>query len=67
MEHTYQQISAADLQLLKSLLEVFGEAFGEPQTYQGAVPSDAYVMWSGSLSQTTTSRAVPPLAFTTSW
>ena len=42
MEHTYQQISAADLPTLKSLLAVFGEAFGEPDTYQGAVPSDAY-------------------------
>ena len=43
MEYTYQQISAADLPILKSLLAVFGEAFGEPDTYQGAVPSDAYL------------------------
>jgi aminoglycoside 3-N-acetyltransferase I len=43
MEHTYQQISAADLPLLKSLLAVFGEAFDEPDTYQGAVPIDAYL------------------------
>ena len=43
MEHTYQQISAADLPTLKSLLAVFGEAFGEPDTYQGAVPTDAYL------------------------
>jgi aminoglycoside 3-N-acetyltransferase I len=43
VEHTYQQISAADLPTLKSLLAVFGEAFGEPDTYQGAVPSDAYL------------------------
>ena len=43
MEHTYQQISDADLPVLKSLLAVFGEAFGEPDTYQGAVPSDAYL------------------------
>jgi aminoglycoside 3-N-acetyltransferase I len=29
--------------LLKELLTVFGEAFGEFDTYQGAVPSDAYL------------------------
>lgn len=43
MEHTYRHILAADLPILKSLLAVFGEAFGEPGTYQGAVPSDAYL------------------------
>src|SRR4051812_22961777 len=40
MEHTYQQISAADLPILKSLLAVFGEAFCETGTYHGAVRSD---------------------------
>ncbi len=43
MAYSYQQISAADLALLKSLLAVFGEAFGEPDTYEGAVPGDAYL------------------------
>lgn len=43
MEYTYQQIFAPDLSVLKALLAVFGEAFGEPHTYQGAVPSDAYL------------------------
>jgi aminoglycoside 3-N-acetyltransferase I len=43
MEYSYTQISAADLPVLKALLAVFGEAFGEPDTYQGAVPSDAYL------------------------
>lgn len=33
----------ANLQELKSLLAVFGQAFGEPDTYQGAVPSNAYL------------------------
>ena len=33
----------ANLQELKSLLVVFGDAFEEPDTYQGAVPSDAYL------------------------
>jgi aminoglycoside 3-N-acetyltransferase I len=43
MDYAYQQISAGDLPILKSLLAVFGEAFGERDTYQGAVPSDAYL------------------------
>ena len=43
MEYTYRQLSAAELPLLKALLGVFGEAFGEPDTYQGAVPTDAYL------------------------
>lgn len=33
----------ADLPLLKELLKVFAEVFEEPETYQGAVPSDAYL------------------------
>ncbi len=33
----------ANLQELKSLLAVFGQAFGELDTYQGAVPSNAYL------------------------
>jgi aminoglycoside 3-N-acetyltransferase I len=43
MDYTYQQIGVSDLSLLKALLAVFGEAFGEPDTYQGAVPSDPYL------------------------
>jgi len=38
-----KQLSAADLPILHRLLALFGEAFGEPDTYQGAVPSDAYL------------------------
>ena len=30
MEHSYKQISGAELPILKALLAVFGEAFGEP-------------------------------------
>jgi aminoglycoside 3-N-acetyltransferase I len=41
--YTYKQVSASDLPLMKALLAVFGEAFGEPNTYLGAVPSDAYL------------------------
>jgi aminoglycoside 3-N-acetyltransferase I len=43
MRHTYKQLSGKDLSLFKELLAVFGEAFEEPDTYQGAVPSDAYL------------------------
>ena len=43
MAYSYKQISATDLPLLKALLAVFGEAFGETDTYQGAVPTDAYL------------------------
>ena len=43
MEYAYQQLAAADLPVLKALLAVFGEAFGEPDTYQGAVPGDDYL------------------------
>jgi aminoglycoside 3-N-acetyltransferase I len=41
--HIYKHITAAELPVLKALLSVFGEAFGETDTYQGAVPSDAYL------------------------
>lgn len=43
MGYVYRSISDADVPLLKALLGVFGEAFGEPETYQGAVPGDAYL------------------------
>lgn len=43
MEYAYQRIAVSDLDVLKALLAVFGEAFGERDTYQGAVPSDAYL------------------------
>jgi aminoglycoside 3-N-acetyltransferase I len=32
-----------DLRLLKDLLKVFAEVFEESETYQGAIPSDAYL------------------------
>jgi aminoglycoside 3-N-acetyltransferase I len=40
---TYKHISTADLPVLKALLGVFGEAFGEPDTYGAHVPDDAYL------------------------
>ncbi len=43
MNVSYKLLSAYDVPVLRELLQVFGEAFEEPQTYQGAVPSDAYL------------------------
>jgi aminoglycoside 3-N-acetyltransferase I len=43
MDYSYKQLGAADLALLKGLLNVFGEAFNDIPTYQDAVPSDAYL------------------------
>jgi aminoglycoside 3-N-acetyltransferase I len=40
---TYRQLARVDVGLLKDLLRVFGEAFGEIETYQHAVPSDDYL------------------------
>lgn len=33
----------ADLPAMKDMLRLFGEVFEEPETYQGAVPSDEYL------------------------
>jgi aminoglycoside 3-N-acetyltransferase I len=41
--YTYRQLTCADVSLLKELLRVFGEAFGELDTYQHFVPSDDYL------------------------
>lgn len=43
MADTFQQLTASDVHLLKDLLRVFGEAFEDVETYQGAVPSDEYL------------------------
>jgi aminoglycoside 3-N-acetyltransferase I len=43
MSYTYSHVTPADLPVMKKLLAVFGDAFGEPDTYQGAVPSDRYL------------------------
>lgn len=40
---TILRLNGADISLLKALLRVFGEAFDEMETYQRAVPSDAYL------------------------
>jgi aminoglycoside 3-N-acetyltransferase I len=42
-EYSFAQLTASDVTLLKDLLRVFGEAFEDVETYQGAVPPDDYL------------------------
>jgi aminoglycoside 3-N-acetyltransferase I len=42
MDYTFEQLTTSDIPLLKDLLRVFGEAFEDIETYQGAVPADNY-------------------------
>jgi aminoglycoside 3-N-acetyltransferase I len=44
MGFTTKRLDAADLAAMKALLRLFGEVFGDLDTYQGAVPSDAYLL-----------------------
>lgn len=41
--YTYRRLTSADVSLMKGLLEVFGKAFDQIETYQNAVPSDEYL------------------------
>jgi aminoglycoside 3-N-acetyltransferase I len=43
MDYTFEQLATSDIDLLKDLLRVFGEAFEDVETYQGAVPSNDYL------------------------
>ena len=43
MDYRLKHLSAVDLALMKELLEVYGKAFGDLDTYTGATPSDAYL------------------------
>ena len=43
MPYTFRALGGADVPVFKRLLEVFGDAFDERDTYQGAVPSDDYL------------------------
>jgi aminoglycoside 3-N-acetyltransferase I len=43
MSYGYKHLAPADLALMRELLAVFGEAFGEIDTYQRATPDDAYL------------------------
>ena len=44
MSFATKHLGAADLELMKALLRLFGEAFEDLATYQGAVPGDAYLL-----------------------
>jgi aminoglycoside 3-N-acetyltransferase I len=41
--YSVQRLSPSDVPLMNTLLSVFGNAFDEWQTYEGAVPSAAYL------------------------
>lgn len=43
MTYSFQHLDAVDVPLLKDLLRVFGTAFEDVETYQGAVPADQYL------------------------
>jgi aminoglycoside 3-N-acetyltransferase I len=43
MAYTIRVLTPGDAGTLKSLLRVFGEAFGDVPTYQDAVPDDEYL------------------------
>ena len=43
MAYAIRHLAGPDVAVLKRLLRTFGDAFGEPETYQGAVPSDDYL------------------------
>lgn len=41
--YSYKHLASVDTSILKQLLAVFGEAFEDADTYQRAVPTDAYL------------------------
>jgi aminoglycoside 3-N-acetyltransferase I len=43
MGYRFELLTSSDVDLLKDLLRVFGEAFEDVETYQGAVPADDYL------------------------
>jgi len=43
MTRTVRQLTPTDLPQLESMLSLFGAAFAEPETYNGARPSPAYL------------------------
>jgi aminoglycoside 3-N-acetyltransferase I len=44
VSYSTKRLDASDLTAMKALLRLFGEAFGDLDAYQGAVPSDAYLL-----------------------
>jgi aminoglycoside 3-N-acetyltransferase I len=43
MNYHIRQLGREDVGVLKNLLRVFGDAFEDRETYQGAVPDDGYL------------------------
>jgi aminoglycoside 3-N-acetyltransferase I len=43
MDYKYKQLALPDVNFLKDLLKVFGEAFSETEVYQNAIPSEEYL------------------------
>jgi aminoglycoside 3-N-acetyltransferase I len=43
MDYTFEHLRESDVGLLKSLLQVFGRAFDDIETYEAAVPRDEYL------------------------
>jgi aminoglycoside 3-N-acetyltransferase I len=43
MDYRFAQLTPADVDTMKHLLRVFGDAFEDVENYQSAVPSDAYL------------------------
>ncbi|HTQ04444.1 MAG TPA: AAC(3)-I family aminoglycoside N-acetyltransferase [Polyangiaceae bacterium] len=43
MTYSFERLTAADAPDFTALLRVFGDAFGDAETYGGAVPSPAYL------------------------
>lgn len=43
MNYNFKRLLANDTSLLRQLLKVYGEAFFDVETYQGAVPSQEYL------------------------
>ena len=41
--YSYRHLTCADVSLLKALLQVFGEAFHEIDTYKRSAPNDDYL------------------------
>jgi aminoglycoside 3-N-acetyltransferase I len=44
MDYSYKQLTSTDIELMKQLLKVFGEAFEDIATYQNHLPSDEYLV-----------------------
>ena len=43
MDYTFATLTPSDTTVLQELLRVFGQAFEDVETYQGAIPSAAYL------------------------